>query len=221
MESRASSSGPWATLFSYGWRILLPAALFMLAALVLAELRDVHATDLLRDTTALLDGPGYTGFFSTAGIALWAASAAMCLLALSTHDTGDAKRLLLAGAVASLVLGIDDAYLGHETIKNTIGIPSIITIGAYGLMVLYLFWRSREHLMKRPDLIILVAGVVMLALSVLLDAAGEADLPTPPLSEIFEDVFKFLGIVTWTSFFGRVARGAVMEPHEREVETSV
>jgi hypothetical protein len=87
--------------------------------------------------------------------------------------------------------------------------------------VLYLFWRSREHLMKRPDLIILVAGVVMLALSVLLDAAGEADLPTPPLSEIFEDVFKFLGIVTWTSFFGRVARGAVMEPHEREVETSV
>jgi hypothetical protein len=209
METRSALSHRVSILFGFVWKILLPVAFLMLIGLTIAELADVPVTDLLRDTTALLDGPWYAGFFSTAGIALWAATAAMSFLALSTHPDRGTAGLLIIGAVVSLILCVDDAYLMHETIKNTIGIPSFLTISAYGLLTIYLVWRARAALLERPDVGILLAGVALLALSVLLDAAGEADLPTPPLSAVFEDVFKFLGIVTWTYFFAQVARGAI------------
>ena len=43
----------------------------------------------------------------------------------------------------------------------------------------------------------------------ILDAAGEADLPTPPYSAVIEDVAKFLGLVTWVTFFAGVGRDLI------------
>ena len=188
METATTTSGPWATLIRFAWRVLLPVAAFMMLALAVARLADIPVTDLLRDATAVMDGPWYAGLFSTTGVALWAAAAAMSLLALAAKPTEGLRSLLIFGGVLSLILGADDAYLLHETIKNEIGIPSIVTIGIYGLVAVALLYPARHYLRSRSDVSVFIVGIALFALSVVLDAAGEAGLPTPPLSAILEDV---------------------------------
>jgi hypothetical protein len=166
-------------------------------------------TDLLRDPSATLDGEWYVGLVSIAGVALWAAAAAICLLCLGAGPTPGQHSLLMAGAVTSIVLGADDAFLLHEAIKNGIGVPSPITIAVYGVMTILLFWRAWPYLRTRPDLSVLLVAAGLFAISVVLDAAGEADLPTPPYSAVIEDVAKFLGLVTWVTFFAGFGRDLI------------
>jgi hypothetical protein len=189
--------------------VLAPLALLFLLALTAAYLRDVPVTDLLRDPTATLEGPWYTGLFSTTGVALWAAAGAMCLLTLATQVSGGARSLLIAGGVISLMLGADDAYLLHETLKNGIGIPSPVTIAIYGIVAIVLLRPAWSYLTSRPDLVVFWVAIAFFAVSVILDAAGELDLPTPPLSAVIEDMAKFLGIATWTTFFAWVCRDLI------------
>jgi hypothetical protein len=189
--------------------VLIPLALGLLVLLAGAYIRDIPVTDLLRDPTATLDGPWYTGIVSTTGVALWASTAAICLLAMAVRPTGGARSLLLAGAVMSLILGADDLYLIHETVKNTMGIPSPVTIGLYGVLAIVLIRPAWRYLMARPDVSIFFAALVLFAVSVILDAAGELGLPTPPLSAVIEDMAKFLGIATWLTFFAWLCRDLI------------
>jgi hypothetical protein len=108
-----------------------------------------------------------------------------------------------------VILGADDAFLLHEAIKNGIGIPSPVTIGVYGVIAIVLFWRAWPYLKTRPDLAVFIVAVVLFGISVVLDGAGEAGLPTPPYSAVIEDVAKFLGLVTWVTFFAGFARDLI------------
>jgi hypothetical protein len=200
--------GAFKRLFLY---VLLPLTVLMAAALGTAYVGDLSVSDLLRDPSAVLDGPWYVGVFSTTGIALWAVAGALCLLTLSSEPSKGARSLLIAGAVMSFVLGADDGYLLHETIKNEIGIPSPVTIGIYGVLAIVLFWPAWRYLRSRPEFMVFVTAVALLATSAILDFAGEAGLPTPPLSPIIEDVAKFLGIATWAAFFAWVCASLIRE----------
>lgn len=191
--------------------VLIPVTVFVALALGLALWKDIPVSDLLRDTTATLDGEPYVGLFSTLGIALWASSASVCLLGLTARPSQGVRALLMAGAVTSLILGVDDAFLLHETIKNQVGIPSPVTIGIYGIVALTLFVRAWRHLVTRRDLGVFLAAVALFATSVALDLGGEMGLPTPPYSAVIEDVAKFMGIVTWLAFFTMVSRKAIAD----------
>ncbi len=189
--------------------VFVPLALVLLVALATAYIRDIPVTDLLRDPSAVLDGPFYVGLFSTAGIALWSAAAAMCLLTMATGATGAERSLLVAGAVISLILGADDGFLVHETLKNAVGIPSPVTIAIYGIVAVLLLRPAWGYLMSRPDVVVFFAALVLFAISAGLDAAGELGLPTPPLSAVVEDMAKFLGIATWATFFAWFCRDLI------------
>jgi hypothetical protein len=196
----------------------LPLLALMLVTLGVAYISDVPVTDLLRDPSAVLDGPWYAGLFSTTGIALWASAGAMCLLALTAEPSAKLRSLLVAGAVISFMLGADDGYLIHETVKNEIGIPSPVTIAAYGVIAIALLWPVWGFLRARPDFVIFAAAVALFAISAILDGAAEAGLPTPPYSSITEDIAKFLGIATWTAYLAGVARSAIRERHAAEAK---
>lgn len=191
--------------------VLLPLSGLMLVALGLAYTGDIPLSDLLRDPSAALDGPWYVGVFSTTGIALWAVAGALCLLTLSADPPQEARSLLIAGAVVSLMLGADDGFLLHETVKNEIGVPSPVTIGLYGVVAIVLFRSAWRYLLSRPELVVFVTAVALLGISAVLDFAGEGGLPTPPLSAIIEDVAKFMGIATWTAFFAWVCANLIRE----------
>jgi hypothetical protein len=149
------------------------------------------------------------GLVSIMGVALWAAAAAICLLALHAATTEGERHLLIAGGATSIVLGADDAFLLHEAIKNGLGVPSPVTIAVYGIIAIVLFWRAWPYLRTRNDLSVFLIAVGLFAVSVILDAAGEANLPTPPFSAVIEDVAKFLGLVTWVTFFAGVGRDLI------------
>jgi hypothetical protein len=194
------------------FRVLLPVSAVLVLVMGVAYTSDVPVTDLLRDPSATLEGEWYVGLVSLAGVALWAAAAAICLLCLGGSPTPGQRSLLLAGGITSVILGADDAFLAHEAIKNIMGIPSPLTISVYGVIAVVLFWRAWPYLKTRPDLLVFAAAVVLVAISVVLDAAGEADLPTPPYSAVIEDVAKFLGLVTWVTFFSSVGRDVIRKP---------
>ena len=194
------------------FRVLLPVSAVLVMVLGIAYTSDVPVTDLLRDPIATLNGEWYVGLVSMAGVALWASAAAICLLCLGAETTPRQHSLLIAGAVTSVVLGADDAFVLHETIKNGLGIPSPVTIGVYGVVFVVLFWRAWPYLKTRPDLSVFLVAISLFAVSVVLDGAGEADLPTPPYSSVIEDVAKFLGLVTWVTFFGGFGRDLIRGP---------
>lgn len=210
LESTQTASDHWLVFRRFALLVLVPAAIVMVGILAVAKLQDVPVSDLLRDASAVLDGEFYVGMFSTTGIALWAASAAICLLILASSPESSAVPLLVAGAVVSLVLGADDAYLIHETMKNYVGVSSYITIAIYGVAGIVLFWRARQYLMSTPNLSVFASAIVLLGISLALDFAGEAGLWTPPLAAVIEDVAKFLGIVSWLAFFAGVGRRLIL-----------
>jgi hypothetical protein len=191
--------------------VLVPLLALMLVTLGIAYIADVPVTDLLRDASAVLDGPWYAGIFSTTGIALWAAAGAMSLLALTAEPSKNLRSLLVATAVVSFMLGADDGYLIHETVKNEIGIPSPVTIGLYGIVAIIVFVPVWRYVLSRPDSVVIATAVALFAVSVILDVGGELGLPMPPLSSIIEDIAKFLGIATWTAYAASVARSAIRE----------
>jgi hypothetical protein len=191
------------------FRILLPVAAVLVIILGIAYTSDIPVTDLLRDPSATLDGAWYVGLISIMGVALWAAAAAICLLSLNAASTEGERHLLIAGGATSIVLGADDAFLLHEAIKNGLGVPSPVTIAVYGAIAIILFWRAWPYLRTRRDLAVFIVAVALFAVSVVLDAAGEADLPTPPYSAVIEDLAKFLGLVTWVTFFAGLGRDLI------------
>jgi hypothetical protein len=192
-------------------RILLPSLAVMVVALGIAEASAVPVTNLLRDPSSVLDGAWYVGLFSNTAMALWACTAAVCLLALAADPPQAARSLLVAGAVTSIVLGADDGYVIHETLENTLGVPSPVILAVYGVVAVVLFLPVRRHLLSKANVSVFFVALAFLAASALLDFAGETGLPVPPLSAITEDVLKYLGIVSWLTFFSGVARDVIRQ----------
>ena len=208
MESKPHSEGR-SPLSRLVFHVLLPVAAVVVIVLGFAYTGDVPVSDLLRDPNATLDGIWYVGLLSMMGVALWAAAAAICLLCLDAARSRGEHALLIAGAVTSIVLGADDAFLIHETIRIELGIHSAFTVAIYGLIAIGLFWRAWPHLRTRSDLSVFLVAVGFFVVSAALDAAGEADLPTPPYSSVIEDLAKFLGLVSWVTFFAGVGRDLI------------
>lgn len=182
--------------------VLLPVFVLMIVVLGFAKLNDVPVTNLLRDPNAVLDGAFYVGLFSTAGIALWAAAAAMCLLLLSAGVDEQPRTLLTAGAVVSLIAMADDAYLLHESLP----VLDLVVFSLYGFVAVVLFWRAWRYLIGRPNVSVFVASLGLLALSLMIDI----EVFTVPGSRIIEDIAKFLGIVAWVMFFGGFCRDLII-----------
>ncbi len=78
--------------------MLFPVSALGAVILGIGELLDIPATQPLRDSNAVPEGPFYVGFFSTIGIALWVAASAVCILVLSTGVSESPRELLIAGA---------------------------------------------------------------------------------------------------------------------------
>jgi hypothetical protein len=146
---------------------------------------------LTRDAVTVAGGlPFWTSALSTAGLMMWAAAAAVCLLTASVlwSGGGDSGRFFLAVGAFIALLGLDDAYLFHEEVAPFhLKLPERLVQATYVVLVLALAWRFRRRF-ARSDLLLLGLALTGLALSLAIDAV--ADHPG------FEDCFKLVGIGT-------------------------
>ncbi len=203
-------SDHWSVIKKLLLYVLIPVFAVVVVILGVAKLVDVPVTDLLRDANAVLGGEFYVGLFSITGIALWAAAGAMCILLLSTGVPESPRKLLTAGAVVGFMLGASDAYQIHETLPY-VWISESVTFSLYGIIAIALFWRSWRYLVSRPNFSVFVVSVLLIGLSLVLDQAYEFGLWTNSgVRAIIEDVAKFLGIVSWVTFFGGFCRALIM-----------
>ncbi|HEV2124364.1 MAG TPA: hypothetical protein VGW38_16540, partial [Chloroflexota bacterium] len=124
--------------------VFLATAAVLGVSFVLALSYDVPISALLRDPAVTTSESGfYVGSLSNLGALLWA-SAAVCLtfayMVLRTV-AGDRKmkNFLLASAVLTAMLSLDDFFLLHEEVYPLIGIPEKVVYGIYLIVgVVYL-----------------------------------------------------------------------------------
>lgn len=154
-------------------------------------------------TAAELSGDcchSHYGFVSTAGIILWAATAAISLftaaLLVAARKT---IALVMFPLLAGLLTGwltLDDAFLLHETVLPAFGIPQNLVIAAYVLLALIYFSVNWKLILKH-DFWLLAMGASTLAISVLVDTVFHS---LNPFLVLLEDSAKFFGIFCWASF---------------------
>ncbi|MCP5082674.1 MAG: hypothetical protein GY948_13385 [Alphaproteobacteria bacterium] len=142
----------------------------------------------------------YYGFISNLGVMAWSATAAVCLFAaLLLAVQKRAKPLVWFAASAGLLTGwlaLDDAFLVHEVVFPSFGIPQNAVLGLY-LVLGGLYGLASWRTILRHDWLMLFIAGGALALSMVVDTVFHSLLPS---LVYLEDSAKFFGICCWASF---------------------
>ncbi|MCF6320792.1 MAG: hypothetical protein L3J32_03380 [Rhizobiaceae bacterium] len=142
----------------------------------------------------------YYGFVSTVGIMLWVATAAVCLFcAVILFANKQSQGLLLFALTAGLLTGwlaLDDAFLLHENVLPSLGVPQNVVLGIYVVLTLAYIGTSWRVIVDN-DYWLLVLGAGAFAASLAIDTILKS---LDPILVELEDSAKFIGIFCWASF---------------------
>ena len=190
-----------------------------LGALAIAALvsvyRDVPIGFVLRDPLATLHAHPLTGALSNVGVLVWCAAAAICFLTRTLlrqqEGTDEVRAFLLWSGLISVVLLLDDFFQFHDGLVPTyLGLSEEPIFLGYGLLTAWYLVRFR-HVILASEWGVLFAALAFFALSMLVDAFQERW--SSPWRILFEDGFKLLGIVSWSSYLIRTCvRTAALPP---------
>ena len=196
------------------------SAIFLGTVVFIHLWHDVPIAQLTRDITAIGGIPAYGGFLSQIGLFCWAASAMLCFFSATIIDNDKScqhiRQFLYASAFLTLVLGIDDAFLLHETVLPSLGIPERVTYISYGGLLLVYLFRFRRLILK-TDYILLTMALAFFGLSYVLDLVLEIlylFVPIPlltsgRLSYLLEDGAKFVGIISWLVYCFQIGKHSI------------
>lgn len=186
------------------------AAVTMTATLLLYLAAGIPVAHLLKDPGALRPGPWYLGAVSYVGILLWCAAAAICLFArglVRDPDREELRRFLLASALLTSLLGLDDLFMLHDVVApEYFGVSEKAVVLAYGLAALGYVARFRRTVLKTEYFLLLLAGGFF-ALSVGIDAMDVDD----SRFLLVEDGAKLAGITAWLSYLAHCSAEAIRE----------
>lgn len=142
----------------------------------------------------------YYGFVSTLGVMMWVTAAAICLFAALLFIMDGRARGLIGFALAAGIftgwLALDDAFLVHEVVLPSFGIPQNAVLATYallGMVYLACSWR----IVLAHDYWLFLAGGAGLALSMAVDTLLHSLIPAIVM---LEDSAKFFGIFCWMAF---------------------
>jgi hypothetical protein len=160
-----------------------------------------NAKELFLDPSYANGGEWWIGLVSQLGILGWttaAASAAWAAwIARHTGRTG-AAQFLYRGAVASVVLLIDDLLGVHSMFwaLGPLGKPFGLTLVLSPVAAWFWVYRSE---IRRTRWVLLAGAFLANALSIVVDTLSHGS--DTDLSAMLEDGPKFLGILAWATYF--------------------
>jgi hypothetical protein len=142
------------------------------------------------------------GILSNFGIMLWASAAAVCYLgAAILNKIPSKRRFLLASALLTTLLALDDAFLLHEAvIPYFLHVSERLVYIGYLLLILIYFILFLRYILSMTDYPILLLALVFLGISIVLDNLS-LPFPSPALEGFAEDSAKFIGITFWLLYF--------------------
>ncbi len=191
--------------------ILAVTGILIGGVLLLHFWKEVPIGNLTRDPNRISGLPPYTGFVSQLGIFIWSAAATVCLFCVSVlsfdENQKKLKLFLLISGLLTLMLGLDDALMLHESVfPRLLGIPQDIVIDTYVVfMLLYLFRFHRVILETEYSL--MAIALVFFFISVLLDEVKPAGINP----YFMEDGAKLIGLLSWLAYFVRVGGNIVSQ----------
>lgn len=212
--------------------VYVPAIVLLALMTFFAQWMGIEISNLTRDTVSVLCDmtsgetcpPSYTGVLSNLGILFWTASATISIFTAGVlmipptqaqePHTRNAIFFLLAMGLLSALLLFDDLLLLHEKVYPKVGLPEKLAFGLYGLLFLITLIRFRTFFLK-TDFLLLAIGFGFMALSIVVDTFPE---DWSSFHHLFEDGFKFLGVVGWCTYLTTVsAKQLRAAPHKRTV----
>ena len=167
---------------------------------------------LLRDPAATLHGSPFTGLISHTGVIVMIAAGVVCLFTTSLLKQWP---LALMGAGAfSIVFGMDDLTMAHETVlPEFLGLPEIVVYAGYGVAMVAILLSQLPY-RNRPSTLLLFLVPVFFGLSVVLD-----QIPLLPMTVntemVLEDFAKLSGIVCWAAYWTAYSRRRLAEEAQR------
>lgn len=181
-------------------------------AVALAGAVGVEFADLSRDPVAVFNGPNYAGVYANLTVLVWQVPATAALLAAAVlrhlGRRSDALMFLIAGLITAL-MAIDDFFLLHETLNETIGLSQKAEPIGYALAILAFTWFYRHRL--RWDILPIAVALGAWGISAQLDAFGLEE------SFLIEDGAKLLGVGLWTFVVMRLVLAALRGLRSEEI----
>jgi hypothetical protein len=161
----------------------------------------VPTENLTRDPLVITNGKFYFGALSSLGILGWAATCTICLstyFMLNGSRDKKTRSFFLFSGIFTLFLLFDDLFMMHDVVfPKYLGINEKIVLSVYPILSAFLlvYYRGRVAGSAYGRLFIALAflGLSNVVYSVFPKVNG--------LALIFEDGFKFLGIVGWAIYF--------------------
>lgn len=191
---------------------LLILALAALGVLVSALQPWIDPRWLYLDAQAVGEARGtccsvYDGAISNLGIMLWAGTAAVAVFTvmMKLGLKQDCRLEALAFATSAMLL-IDDAFLVHEIVLPTFGVPQPLVIGVIGALSLIYLYAARRRILRSPHAWLLYLGLALFAVSIGID---QVFYSTAAWMVVLEDGPKFIGIVCWFLFHLSVFRDSL------------
>lgn len=158
----------------------------------------ITAMDLMSDPVELTGTPWYLGGVAALNLFLWAAAAALLLVAavgLWTRERGLAAAMGAIGLLTVLV-ALDDRFLVHELVLPHFGVPEIVSYVAYGVLAAGLVAAFGRVLLAQPEAWLLVLALLGMGASVGLDLTGIDST----VRRVAEETAKMVGAVALTVF---------------------
>jgi len=176
-----------------------------LSAVALISVRSgIPMYKFMRDPSRIGDISPLAGVISNIGVLMWCASAAICLFSWTLlryrENTAQFVRFVLYFGFMTIILLIDDLFLGHESI-SAFGISDKVIYGVYVVIVLCGILTFKDTILKTEYSVLLVA-LCFFALSIFFDIIQHYIQAVLGQWRIFlEDGFKLLGIIGWFGYW--------------------
>jgi len=196
-----------------------PLALVYLVALLnlaltafVSSRTSVPLETFFRDPTFTLDGHPLTGVQSNLNVVVWCAAAATCFFAAALlKQRGDRRySFLFWSGVITAALMIDDFFLVHDDLaQRYLDLNDKLVLSLHGVALLaYLI--VFKKVIARTELALLGLAFAFFGASTFIDVIQERWQSSWRI--FFEDGFKLLGIVSWSTYLIRTGFQAVKTP---------
>jgi len=196
----------WSRLRSTITIIYTPVAIALAVVVVVRMRTGIAIADFTVDPLIVVGGaPVYTGILSTIGGLVWASTMAICLFGWATARTwprsDQSASFLLAAGIVTLVLMVDDVFLGHEILyPQYVGLDERVVYAIYGVMILG-FMAAFRAVILRTDFLLLAIALAGFALSIAFDVIAELTNVAVPAAFLWEDGAKLFALVSWAAYF--------------------
>jgi hypothetical protein len=186
--------------------------LFLGLTVIAAIYFDIPPSFFARDPVITLGGHPFTGMQSHLGVLVLFAASAICFFSFAILRFTQTNKvfcsfLIWSGAIAGL-LALDDLFLFHEYFfPRYLGLEDKMVIAIYGIVFVIYLIKFRKNILKFEPFL-MCSALVFLGLAVAID-----DLISTWNSIwriFFEDGFKLLGIVSWSSYLTRTCWQAIV-----------